>query len=629
MSVQAGIWHRDGHMAQREFLARTGQATAKYGPDGETMYFDGAMGMLYRPFHTTLESSCEQQPHKFASGLVMTWDGRLDNWDELIPQLERDLTSDRTEVAIAAAAFARWGTDCFAKFVGEWGLSIWDSREQELILARDYIGIRQLFYYPTPAKIIWCNHLAPLALCGDRFSLCDQYVADRLASDPDANLTPYREIYSVPPAAFVRITRSASSIYTYWTFNSTLRTRYKTDAEYEEHYRQLFRQAVRRRMRARSPILVGVSGGFDSSSIICMADDIMAKEGAQTPSVETLSLCDSRDAEEEGDFRYLTAVEEKRGRTGFHLDLAFSEALAFEHCEFVANPNWGNRLDFKAGLSSFLRERDHRVLLSGEGGDEVNGQPLDPRVQLAELLLQLRFFEFPKQLLAWSLLIRKRPLIQLFFQTLLQFAPPSVCRRLTDRGKLEPWINRRFAKHHRMSVRQMEMAKGLWLLRPSVRDAVQTITVLSRRATCSGPSVLEMRYPYLDQNLLQFLTSIPLDQLLRPGQRRSLMRRSMVHLLPAEVFGRKSKANFDHGFITSLNTHWDEVEYIFRAPLSARLGYVDGREIREALHAMKSGKCPTHVTRLLHAICLEVWLRDAEARGVISIGHPAMLRKGS
>ncbi len=181
MSVQAGIWNTAGEPVNREVLARISQSLAEYGPDDKITYFDGPLGMLYRPFHTTLESRGERQPHLSAGGKVITWDGRLDNRDELAPQLCNDLTDDRSDVAIVAAAFDRWGAKCFAGLIGDWALAIWDPCLEELILARDYIGIRQLFYYPKPKRIMWCNHLVPLALCGDQFTLCEEYIAGYLA----------------------------------------------------------------------------------------------------------------------------------------------------------------------------------------------------------------------------------------------------------------------------------------------------------------------------------------------------------------------------------------------------------------------------------------------------------------
>jgi asparagine synthase (glutamine-hydrolysing) len=69
------------------------------------------------------------------------------------------------------SAFERWGHDCFGRFIGNWALSIWNPHERSRLLARDYIGVRQLFYYVREDCIRWCNHLASLVLGGDTFSL--------------------------------------------------------------------------------------------------------------------------------------------------------------------------------------------------------------------------------------------------------------------------------------------------------------------------------------------------------------------------------------------------------------------------------------------------------------------------
>src|SRR5216684_3418640 len=149
MSVQVGVWNLNGEPVDREFLAKVGESVAGYGTDGEFPYIIGSLGMLYRPFHTTLGSRLERQPYRSAKGSVVTWDGRLDNRDELMAQLRSELGPDHTDVAVVAAAFDRWDTDCFSKLIGEWALCVWDPRKKRLILARDYIGIRQLFYYPS------------------------------------------------------------------------------------------------------------------------------------------------------------------------------------------------------------------------------------------------------------------------------------------------------------------------------------------------------------------------------------------------------------------------------------------------------------------------------------------------
>src|SRR6266481_2639887 len=321
MSAQAGICNFDGRPVDPVLLMQIADAIARYGPDGGGQHTRGPVGMVYRAFHTTKESRLEIQPYVSPRDFVMTWDGRLDNRDELIELLCGDLTQESTDLAIAAAAFDQWDTNCFRALVGDWAFSIWKPDLCELIFAVDYLAIRHIFYYLRKEHIWWATDLAPLVLLsGDKFRIEDDYIAGYFANDPDAHLTPYREIREVPPGQFVRVRNGRASVERYWRFGPKSRIRYKTDAEYEDHFRCVFRQSVRRRLRSDSPVLAELSGGLDSSSIVCMADDILAKEGAQTPRLDTLSLYDKTEPNGD-DWLYFPIVEQKRGKVGAHAEL--------------------------------------------------------------------------------------------------------------------------------------------------------------------------------------------------------------------------------------------------------------------------------------------------------------------
>jgi len=618
MSVQAGILHFDGAPANREALLRMSHSVCDFGSDAEMTHFSDSLGMLHRPFYTTPESRAEHQPLLFSYGRAMIWDGRLDNRNELLLLLGKSSPDAWTDIAIVVAAFERWDTDCFTKLIGDWAISIWDPRTHTLILARDYIGIKQLFYYLKPFAIMWCSHLAALAQCGDAFTICDEYIAGFLAFKPDACLSPYREIRSVPPGKFVCIKNAHVTTHAYWTFNPRLKTRYKTDAEYEEHYFHLLRQSVHRRLRTDAPILAALSGGLDSTSIVCMADDLWAKGEAATRQVDTVSYYD-RSEPDEDDSYHLKKVEQKRGRKGFHLCLSESrDSLSFDYTSFIATPGFGMRDEIKCGMADLIRRGGYRVMLSGTGGDEMNAQALDPLIPIADLLAHLRFLEAGKQLVAWSLATRL-PFIHLLFGALLELFPMQIRARLVARGRLQPWVDRHFARKYRMRTRQIENVEGVWFWRPGPRDAAQTIMTLSRDLSYSSPSRIEQRYPYLDQTLVEFLTSIPLEQLLRPGNRRSLMRRALSSLLPAEVLQRKTKVSAARCFSLTLEKHWDKVEQSLISSLSSSLGYVDGIELRADLLKLRNGQVPLHLVRLLKALSLEFWLRDLDARGILAI----------
>jgi asparagine synthase (glutamine-hydrolysing) len=620
MSAQAGTWNLDGAPANRELLARMSQTICEYGPDGEYTYFDGPLGLLYRPLHATMESRFEHQPHVSSRGYAVMWDGRLDNRQELISQLLPGLRSGHTDLDIVTAAFECWGTQCFRRLLGDWAVSIWDPTERVLVLARDYIGVRHLYYYPTSKRVVWCTLLAPLVLSGDRFTLNEEYVAGYLALYPEGHLTPYREIHAVPPGKFVIIGDRQATIHSYWAFNPRLKISYKTDAEYEEHFRQVFRQAVRRRLRSDSPILAELSGGLDSSSIVCMADDILSKEGAETQVVDTLSLYDSR--EPDGDERpYFTKVEEKRGRKGHHCDLGF-EGISIPSCppRFASRPGdlgYGETKTegFRRRL---IQERGYRVLLSGVGGDELLGGVPNPTFQLAELIQKLRLVELGRQLISWSL-IKRRPWVQLLGQACALLLPAWTRAKLNSNEKEKPWIDSNFARHYEVAARQLgpshDFGSRLW----GYRARAQTITVVSwQRASATDRSMEgpEKRFPYLDQNLLEFLLAIPASQLLRPGERRSLMRRALAGLLPQEILNRKTKAVSARKVMTAVQVNWETLESILQAAVSSRLGFLDPTQLRECLIKGKNGDAP-QLVGMMRAIALELWLQDVVRRGLI------------
>jgi len=627
MSVQAGIWNFDGKPVDRKLIDDLSESLSPQGPDGESHYVDGSVALLYRPFHTTAESRREKQPHISRRGFILTWDGRLDNREELIADLRRDLEASPTDLAIFAAAFDRWGTDCFCRIVGDWAASLWKPEQRELLFATDYMAIRHIFYYLKSDRIWWSTDLSPLVLLsGDKFHIDDEYIAGYFAHDPDAHLTPYREIREVPPGQFVRIRKGIASVERFWRFSPKSRIRYKTDAEYEEHFCHVFRQSVRRRLRSDSPILAELSGGLDSSSIVCMAD-VIAREGAETPRLDTISYYDKTEPNGD-DWIYFQKVEENRGRAGIHIDgskLGSSPASlqcpAF--CSLPGTLGAGQKLDDER--AEVVRDGGYRAVLSGIGGDEFLGGVPDPRAHLADLIVQFKLISLTQQLAAWSL-VKRRPWIHLLGQSAIDVLPASLGQYLVKEAKVEPWIKKDFAKRTRLAIRQLDVDDhfGCWL--PTRRGYVGGVLLMACKLAKFAPPVSaleEARYPYLDQNLIEFILSIPASQLLRPGERRSLMRRSLSGIVPQEILSRSTKQVGARGPVMVLERHWNELQHVYQSSLSSSLGYVDEAQLLKTICDARAGQI-VPLVRLFWTISLEYWLRDLAMRGLLDA--PAISR---
>ena len=206
MSAQFGICSFESRPLNREYLSMVRSVLAPYGPDSEGSFCQDNFGILYRALYTTQEARSEMQPYICSSGAVITWDGRLDNRDELSHLLTPEITRASTDVEIVAAGFERFGPRLFARLLGDWALSIWDARTRALILARDFVGTRQLYYFAEKDQVMWCTRLDPLLiLAGHSFELNHEYIAGWLGFFPAASLTPYVGVCSVPPASFVTL----------------------------------------------------------------------------------------------------------------------------------------------------------------------------------------------------------------------------------------------------------------------------------------------------------------------------------------------------------------------------------------------------------------------------------------
>ncbi len=614
MSVLGGIWNFDGKPADREWLAALSAGTKQHGPDGEYFYFSGPVGMVYRPFHTTAESRREQQPWISALGNVIAWDGRLDNAGDVAHALGLPVNGC-SAAAFALQAFERWGTVGLERLRGDFALSIWQPRERKLLLARDYFAVRPLFYHATRDRVIWCSDLARIVLQhGAGWTLDDSYIAGYLASGLEAEETPYREIRGVGAAAWVEITPDRVRTGRFWQLNPNKRRDHcKNDGDYEEMYRHLFRQSVRRRLVSDKPVIAQLSGGMDSSSIVCVADDLLNGEPSLAPRLDTITHYN--DSEPTGDEReWAKYVEARRGRAGHHVNTAELASYRPAGPEFFIPVPGATE-----GMIRIQREYDRiaaesgaRVLLSGLGGDEFTGGVPDPTPQLADLLLLGHWWRLAALLKRWSA-VKKKPALSLAWQSLLLLAPGWARVKWSPRAKSDRWMDSDFARRQRIRERYARVYGSPRALLPTRRIG---ISVWKQLAGCNGSLLTigqrETRLPFMDRDLVEFLTAIPEEQLLRPGFRRSLIRRALADIVPAEVLNRRLKAVAVRGPMRALDAYSSVLAQVRGQFEVARHGYADGAQLWEAVREASITRSD-NLVGIIRVLGLEHWLRDSAA----------------
>jgi len=620
VSIQFGIVNLDGEPIDPQMFTQARAAIAAYVHDLPILHVERNIGLLYSASRTGHPRSQEVRADIPSTGAICIWDGRLDNAADLTRKLGDGLNADSPEGEIVLVAYKQWRLGAFPALIGDWALCLWDLLTQTVVLATDVLGARHLYYRIKDDRLAWSTLIDPLVLEEKgNLSLCAEYLAGCLGFLPATHLTPYSEIHAVPPASFLVFRHKQQKIQKYWDFDPAKKVRYRTDADYEAHFLEVLGESVRRRLRSDAPVLAELSGGMDSSSIVCIADRLIASGTAITPRLDTISYYSAHEPDWD-EQPYFSKVEEARGRAGQHIDVGccgfFQFGVRSTSPAFVPDAVRNNEADQQ--ITAYVRSAGYHVMLSGLGGDEVMGGVPTAVPELADLLTTGHFATLASQLKVLALTQRK-PWLHLLAEVCRGFLPSMLWCRPAD-GARAPWLRPNFAKHHRAALRGYSTRLRFFGPLPSFQENLNTLEALRRRlAWCSlSPErPWENRYPYLDRDLLEFLFAIPREQLVRPGQRRSLMRRALRNIVQDEVLHRKRKAFVSRAPRTAIRNEWDNLVGGNRAFVSAGLGIVNPTQLVNTLKETLRGK-DLPLLPLVRAVSVEFWLRHVAELNVCS-----------
>jgi asparagine synthase (glutamine-hydrolysing) len=398
----------------------------------------------------------------------------------------------------------------------------------------------------------------------------------------------------------------------HWTLDRPERISYPTDRQYEEHFLQLFGQAVARRTGPGAPTVAHLSGGVDSTSIVCMCDALRrARSDDATRLIDTLSFYD--DSEPNWDEKpYFSLIELRRGQTGFHIassfaDWTFAPAVEQDAPYLFPGADSGT-FQRESRIFDRLGPRCYRAIVAGTGGDELLGGVPTPLPMLADDLLSLHLSRLLRHSMEWCLMSRK-PLATLLRET-VGFTL-DLYQESHDAENLPAWIRLRSAKDRK------DRRPGPWRSRPSSLSRSRVWTKTIATLPHLFPAALyryEYRYPYLDRDLVEFLSRLPPEQLVRPGHRRSLMRRALHGVVPHEILDRRRKAFLSRGPHGLLRDAEDRIRVLFTDCLMEQCGFIDSAKFLAALALLNRGEDAVSRTALMRTIGFELWLRASSDR---------------
>lgn len=619
MSAIGGVYSFEGNFVDEIVLAELGRGLNSLGPDLGGHFKSGPVGMVHRAFHTTKESRKEIQPLISSNGQILCWDGRLDNRDELISILRDQLHGDFTDAEIVMAAYLKWGIDSLPRLIADFALALWDPSSASLILARDVIGSRDLYYHMDHRRCVWSTDLRQLIRVSKvKPEVDENYVAGYLTRLPESSQSPFKNIKLVPPAQVVVIKHGDVQVRRFWSLNPDHKIRYRSDAEYEEHFRHLFTEAVRCCMRSDRPVWSDLSGGLDSSSIVCIADQLTRAGKSEAPLFETVS-CIRDESVSSNELKYIRYVEERIGKQGYHLPESEFPVLSAAASDCSAIPN---ALDifgsYHKQVNELMASSGARVRLCGSGGDQIFNSVPSPAGGLADSLVCGKFVKLHRDLCTWSR-DRNKPYLKLFWQDAVE---PLLPARLQLRFRRD--LNKRFSdlydpgfvKRTNIKERMLNPTDPFGFRLPSSRNQSVNFLTAVRSISAGYARVLqdiELRFPILYRPLVEFMQAIPRDQRIRPGEKRSLQRRALKDLLPPEVLNRKGKGNPSEAVFRGLTREYARLHSLLSDSYVARYGYVNQQALISVLERSRQGD--KRISEIFRIISLEFWLRSLEQYG--------------
>ncbi len=559
MSGIAAVLHRDGRPADPDLLRTMIAGAPHRGPDGASYVVEGSAGLAHQLLRTTPEGAADRQPFgDDASGLRITFDGRLDNRTELAAALDASGAVLRrgTDAELALRAYERWGAECPLRLLGDFALAIWDARRRVLFCARDVMAVRPLYYAvradlfvcaSEPRQVLASGIVAP----APNEAMIGEYLADRITCTDE---TIYRGVLRLPAAHSLTVGAGGLARSRYWTLEVGDERRYESDGEYADEFRALFREAVRCRLRSDRPAVAAfLSGGLDSSAVVGMAHLVADETGVPPP--ETFSLVFDGDArcDETSYIRDVLAM----WRAPSHLLApdAPDGRRCRRHIARRGEPMASPFEQIAGSLRARMQQRGARVVLTGCGGDHAFAGSL---FHYADLLRQGRiaaaarqmrddasledFGWTPQQAIAAGVL----PLLPRPFKRLIGPA----ARRLGWPGRVPAWIGAPLAARTDLEARLHPPAPSRWpasFSRAAVADGFTSPALhapLEETERVAAEFELEERHPFLDRRIVEFAVALPESQRWRRDQTKVILRNALAPLLPASVRTRQDKADF-------------------------------------------------------------------------------------
>lgn len=504
-------------------------AVIRRGPDQKGIYLTEHAALVHTRL-SVIDPENGKQPMQFTDGqeiYTIVYNGELYNTQEIRKQLEEEgyLFDTHADTEVLLKAYMAYGAECVNLCNGIFAFAVWEEKKQRLFLARDRIGVKPLFYYQTETGLIFGSELKAILAHPDVPHEIDiNGISQVLLFGPGR--TPgcgvFRNMCELKPAHRGYYTREEGmQPYCYWKLEAEEHT--ENFQQTAEHVRYLLTDAIKRQLVSDVPVGTFLSGGLDSSLISSVAAREFAKEGK---TLHTFSV-DYRDNDKyfrKSKFQPNSDPEFIRKMQTYlqaehHWTVIDTPQLSAALFDAVNARDLPGMVDVDASLLLFCKEiREHvTVALSGECADELfGGYPWyrDPEIRAA--------YGFP-----WSQSTAYR----------MYFARPEIAEMLKQRNDIDREYQETLARTALLSGESDTEKRMREMMRLNLDWFMQTL--LDRKDRMSMWNSLEVRVPFCDYRIAQYLYNIPWEYKEYQHYEKGLLREAMKDYLPEEILWRK------------------------------------------------------------------------------------------
>jgi len=563
----AGILSSNSVLVSREQLLKMTNALSHRGPDGEGHWVntDGQVGFDHRRLAIIDLTSDAAQPMHLMPGVcpsanreeryTITYNGEIYNYIEIKSALQKKgyRFQSQSDTEVVLAAYDYWKKDCLQHFDGMFAFAIWDNKDKILFAARDRFGEKPFYYFESKELFIFGSEMKALWAAGipkkaDEKMLLNYLALGYVQNANDKGQTFFENIYALPPAHYLQInfTNFQSQIHSYWTIDKENSIEIENEKAIDK-FNELFLKSVRRRLRSDVTVGTSLSGGLDSSSIAATISQLLKSNSR----LQTFSAVFPGFEKDES--AYIKTIAKKFRLQNFQTTPTAEGLIEdFETlCYHQEEPFGSSSIYAQYKVFELAKQHDVKVLLDGQGADETIAgynhyihwylQQLLNRNQFSTAFKEKHQFQKKQIPFKWGLK-----------NYLAAYLPSHACMQLErneyNKTVQQPDINpeliialrgREWEGIHKPIISKLN---DILHFNTHTMGLEELLRFADRNSMAHGR---EVRLPFLNHELVEFIFSLPAHYKIHDGWTKWILRSAMNKKLPAEIVWRTNKVGYE------------------------------------------------------------------------------------